>query len=481
MMKRIITYIFLVTLSIGLVSPGLNPVSAQSIAELEKELQELKDERSTINSEEEDATSKIKKNEEEQAQVQAKINEIDGELFVTEANIASKQQEINETNNEIAELENSITETEKQISETEAELEELAEKIADLIQRIEERDVLIKNRLRSIQHNGGNINYLQVLFGSQNFGDFINRATAVSKIYDSDRSIMSSQENDKADLEDTEKEVEDKKEQLVADKAKLDDEKDAVESKRATLLAQQRELSNLKAQLNQQRDSQVATANELEEEFFELEELKMSIEDQRQILADQEEVLKTVLAKKREEERLAEEARKAEEARLAQLAEEQAKGGGADPTPAPAPSSPSIGGGKLGIPVGGSYRTTSPYGMRTHPIFGTQRMHTGIDFARSSQSAAAPPIVSSEAGIVVSAGVRGGYGNTVVIHHYDMNLTTLYAHLASMSVSRGDTVTKGQQIGIMGTTGNSTGIHLHFEVFEGTYGENRVDPMIHLQ
>lgn len=185
-------------------------------------------------------------------------------------------------------------------------------------------------------------------------------------------------------------------------------------------------------------------------------------------------LLKTVLAEKREEER------KAEEARLAQLAEEQAKNGEA-PTPAPAPSTPSTGGGKLGIPVGGSYRTTSPYGMRTHPIFGNQRMHTGIDFARSSQSAAAPSIVSSEAGIVVSAGVRGGYGNTVVIYHYDMNLTTLYAHLASMSVSGGDTVTKGQQIGVMGTTGNSTGIHLHFEVFEGTYGENRVDPMKYLQ
>ncbi len=458
MMKRIITYIFLVTLSIGLVSPGLNPVSAQSIAELEKELQELKDERSTINSEEEAATSKIKKNEEEQAQVQAKINEIDGELFVTEANIASKQQEINETNNEIAELENSITETEKQISKTEAELEELAEKIEDLIQRIEERDVLIKNRLRSIQHNGGNINYLQVLFGSQSFGDFINRATAVSKIYDSDRSIMSSQENDKADLEDTEKEVEDKKEQLVADKAKLDDEKAAVESKRATLLAQQRELSNLKAQLNQQRDSQVATASELEEEFFELEELKMSIEDQRQILADQERILKDLLA--------------AEKDRLAQLADE---------TPNNQTPAPSLGGGTLGIPVGGSYRTSSPYGVRIHPITRVEKMHTGIDFARASHNDPAPPIVSAESGIVVSAGRRGGYGNTVVIYHDGVGLTTLSAHLASMSVSTGDTVSKGQQIGIMGTTGNSTGIHLHFEVFEGTYGENRVDPMKHLQ
>src|SRR5699024_4741514 len=113
--------------------------------------------------------------------------------------------------------------------------------------------------------------YLQVLFGAQSFGDFINRATAVSKIHESDRTIMSAQESDKAELEATEVEVEEKKDQLVADKAKLEDEKASVESKRATLVAQQQELSNLQAQLNQQRDSQVATASELEEEFFELE------------------------------------------------------------------------------------------------------------------------------------------------------------------------------------------------------------------
>lgn len=457
MMKRFITYILLVILSIGIVSPGLNPVSAKSIAELEKELQDLKAERSTINSEESDAESKIKENEQQQAKVQEKINQLDGEIFATESNIASKQEEINVTNGEIQALENSIAETEGQIEATEAELEELANKIEELIERIEERDVLIKNRLRSMQHSGGSINYLQVLFGAQSFGDFINRATAVSKIHESDRTIMSAQESDKAELEATEVEVEEKKDQLVADKAKLEDEKASVESKRATLVAQQQELSNLQAQLNQQRDSQVATASELEEEFFELEELKMSIEDQRQIIADQERILKDLLV--------------AEKDRLAQLADE---------TPNNQTPAPSLGGGTLGIPVGGSYRTSSPYGVRIHPITGVEKMHTGIDFARASHNDAAPPIVSAESGIVVSAGVRGGYGNTVVIYHEEIGLTTLYAHLDSISVSAGQTVSRGQQIGIMGTTGQSTGIHLHLEVFEGAYPNNRVNPAKYL-
>lgn len=500
-MKRQINLILMIVLSLVIFIPSFNSVSAQSIAELQKELKDLESERSSIDGEESDAKSQIADNERRQQEVKNKINDIDGQLETTEININTKQQEINATNAEISNLEASISETEAQISDTEAELEKLEselkeleselktleaeivilnEEIEKLIVRIEERDLLIKNRLRSMQHNGGNINYLQVLFGAQSFGDFINRVTAVTKILDSDRTIMSAQNEDKANLEDkrvvventrvavedtrdtvedTRDTVEDKKTKLVADKAGLDHQKSQFESKRATLVAQQQELTNLQAQLGQQRTTQVTVVGELEEEFFQLEELKMSIEDQRQILADQERVLAKLLEQRKEEER------------LAQLAKESEKNEDKAPVSSTA----------LRIPVGGGYRITSGYGMRTHPIFGVPRMHTGVDFARSSFSAASPPIVSAEAGIVVSTGRLGGYGNTVVVYHIDVGLTTLYAHLATISVSPGQMVSRGQQLGIMGTTGDSTGIHLHFEVFEGQYGGTRVNPMKYLQ
>ncbi|HHU18955.1 MAG TPA: peptidoglycan DD-metalloendopeptidase family protein [Bacilli bacterium] len=444
-MKRFITYILLVIFMIGIVSPGLNPVSAKSIAELEKELQALKDERSTINSEESDAKSKIKENERQQSIVQEKINQLDGEIFATESNIASKQEEINVTNGEIQALENSIAETEGQIEATEEELEELADQIEELIERIEERDVLIKNRLRSMQHSGGSINYLQVLFGSQSFGDFINRATAVSKIYESDRTIMSAQERDKSDLEDTEVEVEEKKDQLVADKEKLDAEKVEVESKRATLLAQQNELSNLKAQLNQQRDTQVATANELEEEHYHLEEAKLSLEEQRQVIADQEKLLNELKDKK-----------------IAQLANEEQQNSGSN--------------GSLIWPNGGT--VTSEYGMRHHPIYKVDKLHGGIDIGGN----AGLEIRAAADGLVIGTYDSGttGFGRYIVIRHEEINMTTLYAHLSSVNVTAGQTVNQGEQIGVMGTTGSSTGVHLHFEVFEGKYGEGRVNPRTHL-
>lgn len=114
------------------------------------------------------------------------------------------------------------------------------------------------------------------------------------------------------------------------------------------------------------------------------------------------------------------------------------------------------GSGVLGIPVAAPI--TSGFGPRVHPILGTSRMHNGIDFGAGHGTS----IGASADGEVVWAGPRGGYGNTVIIDHGNA-LATLYAHQSSVSVSTGQTVTRGQTIGFVGTTGLSTGPHLHWE------------------
>ncbi len=106
-------------------------------------------------------------------------------------------------------------------------------------------------------------------------------------------------------------------------------------------------------------------------------------------------------------------------------------------------------------------RLSSPYGMRMHPILHRRKMHTGIDIARAGGT----PIKAAAAGRVISAGWRRGYGFCVIIDH-GSGMSTLYGHLqsGSMRVCRGQTVSRGQMIGRCGTTGLSTGNHLHFEV-----------------
>jgi len=108
-------------------------------------------------------------------------------------------------------------------------------------------------------------------------------------------------------------------------------------------------------------------------------------------------------------------------------------------------------------PVSG--RITSSYGPRVHPILGTTRLHTGIDFG----SAYGTAIAAAAAGTVIHASGFGGYGNTVIIDHGG-GMSTLYAHQSSINVSNGAVVETGDTIGFVGSTGLSTGPHLHFEV-----------------
>jgi murein DD-endopeptidase MepM/ murein hydrolase activator NlpD len=120
---------------------------------------------------------------------------------------------------------------------------------------------------------------------------------------------------------------------------------------------------------------------------------------------------------------------------------------------------------KLSLPVSG--HISSGFGARTDPINGHKQFHRGIDFAAPSGT----PIKAVEEGRVIFSGKSPQYGNVVVIEHPDQT-QTLYAHLAERDVDQGDQVTRQQLIGKVGSTGHSTGPHLHFEVLEQHHNVN---------
>lgn len=107
---------------------------------------------------------------------------------------------------------------------------------------------------------------------------------------------------------------------------------------------------------------------------------------------------------------------------------------------------------------------TSLFGWRTHPIFGDRRFHTGTDLGAPEGT----PVVATQNGEVQVAEYLGGYGLTVILRHADGSLETRYAHLSRILVRPGETVEQGEVIGLVGSTGNSTGPHLHFELRELT-------------
>ncbi|MFO7152647.1 MAG: peptidoglycan DD-metalloendopeptidase family protein [Bacillota bacterium] len=110
-------------------------------------------------------------------------------------------------------------------------------------------------------------------------------------------------------------------------------------------------------------------------------------------------------------------------------------------------------------PAPSSRRITSEYGWRVHPIYNSRRFHTGIDIGAPMGS----NVVAAESGEVIYAGSYGGYGNTIIIDHGG-GISTLYAHLSKILVKVGQEVKRGDRIGLVGSTGISTGPHLHFEV-----------------
>ncbi|MFZ0142175.1 MAG: peptidoglycan DD-metalloendopeptidase family protein [Aeromicrobium sp.] len=125
--------------------------------------------------------------------------------------------------------------------------------------------------------------------------------------------------------------------------------------------------------------------------------------------------------------------------------------------PVPAPPVGPSGDGTLRRPVGGP--VTSSFGTRVHPVTGARKLHDGTDFGVPCGT----PVHAAGAGTVVSRGVRGAYGNQVVVQHGD-GLETSYNHLASQSVGVGERVTTSTIVGRVGSTGLSTGCHLHFMV-----------------
>lgn len=175
--------------------------------------------------------------------------------------------------------------------------------------------------------------------------------------------------------------------------------------------------------------------------------------------AAQDELRAQLAAEEKRQAGAAEKARQQQASLITQIAELQAE---SDQIAAllrsKSKGTPVAGNGVLASPIPGA-TITSSYGNRVHPIYGTVKLHAGIDY----RAASGTTIRSAGAGTVVSVGWRGGYGMTTLIDHGN-GLATLYAHQSSTSVTVGQSVVRGQSIGKSGATGNVTGPHLHFEV-----------------
>lgn len=390
---------------------------ATTLSELKDEKNQVETKKNELNSSINAKSNAISSIEEKQQKLVDQIQTLNAEIEKTNSNIQAVSSEIKVANNEIATLKSSIEELER---------------------KIKERDELLQERARAIQASGS-VSYLDVLLGSNSFVDFIDRFSAVNTLLEADRQIMRDQKEDKQTLE---------------------EQKQVLEEKRQKLEGKKTELQNLKTSLDGQKAEKNKLVDELEKEQEKLKTEKVLLEKEySEALEISEELQKQIIS---EQNRLAEIARQEEARRKAAAAAAAAAGnanGGSSSSTVNAPQS----NGTWIKPTNG--RLTSPYGWRN--LGAGPEFHYGIDLANKTGT----PIWAAADGVVSYAAPLSSYGNVVILtHSIDGAIyTTVYAHLSAFNVSVGSVVTQGQQIAAMGSTGRSTGPHLHFELHNGTW------------
>ncbi len=361
---------------------------------------------------------------------------------ITSDSIKDKQQQIQQAEKEKKELQNGLSdlkaikkslESKKKdlknyITELDGNLAKIEENIAALKLQItaKEGDIAVaqaeldaatekeNNQKESMYarikmvYEQGNASWADVLLTAQSFGDFLNKADYVEKVIAYDHQMWE-------EYKDSRQYVELCKEQLELEKEVLDQAKATVEQEQAALedLIEQKgkDLLAYESDINNQAQAIKEYEAEIQAQKEEIEALEAAInEEKKQILASNGIVL-------------------------------------------------TYDGGQFKMPLASYTRISDDYGWRMHPILNRQQFHNGVDFASPKGTA----IYAAYDGVVVAATYSSTMGNYVMVDHGD-NLYTIYMHASKLYVSKDDIVVRGETIAAVGSTGRSTGNHLHFSV-----------------
>lgn len=327
------------------------------------------------------------------------------------------QEQINDANNKLNEVEEKLSENmqkiqeiDERITKSQSELEKINKKIEDLMQEIEQNEKSLKqieeqyNNLKQLCqeriiaiYEMPKLQYLDVLLNSTSMTKFISNYYVLKELMEYDKELLTTVENQLRQIENTKNELSEQKKELVEDKQ--------ASLKKAQVLA------NIKTVRNKYIEQLTEEEKKLQADIDEYNTKFAEVEAEIKLLA------------------------------LNSISEDYL-------------------GGVMAWPVPGYTTITSTYGMRTHPITGVYKLHTGIDIGGAPVGTS---FVAAANGMVTKACYNAAYGNMVIIDHGG-GVQTLYAHGDSISVEVGQVVSTGDEVLKVGSTGYSTGPHAHFEI-----------------
>lgn len=341
-----------------------------------------------------------------QTEINAQKDEVQSRINELDTQVATlmDQKTVLDEKNQLAQQE--IEVIDEQIALYDELIEKKAEEYAKAQEQETEQKAALRVRMRAMEESGS-VSYLAILFNATDFSDLLARLDYVSNVMDKDKEVEDSYKAAK----------------LAAAEAKTEYENTQEEQKEKKTEAEAK-----KAQLEQDIADADALILELEGN---IDEYRAQVEEFDASTAALESQINSLV-----------------EALEAQQSAGNVTGGAV------------VGTGSYVWPLPGYYPTSNTYGNRYHPILHYYRWHGGTDIGAPSGT----PIVAADSGtVIISTYNAGGYGNYVTISHGG-GRTTVYGHMSSRAVQAGDVVTQGQTIGYVGSTGLSTGPHLHFEV-----------------
>lgn len=369
-------------------------------------------------------TSEKNQNSQQQKEVQQEKDKITAEKNQTVQEVEELNTKISGYESQISELNTKISNLNNQIAEKESEINQAEDDYAT-------QKELLEKRLVAMQESG-DTTYLDVLLNSKGIIDFISNYYLISEMAKSDTELL--------------KEIQNRKTEIESAKQGLEVDKNELATAKASVEGVQTQLKSAKAE----KDKHVAELTEDEKE------LQAKIDE----LAQANKAIDSKIQKIQEE--------------IRKAAEEAEKNKGGSTSGGISISAPSAAG--FIFPVPTSYKT-----ITTELYYSSGQYHGAVDFGSGGINGQ-PIYAVADGKVVISERLNGSYGNYIIIYHNN-GLFTLYAHGqdGSRTVQAGQTVKQGQQIMRVGSTGNSSGPHLHFEVrtFPGNYS-NRVDPRLYL-
>ena len=354
---------------------------------------------------------KLSSLEEQKTEIKKELDSTASKVSDVEATRAALQKEIALTKEEIDTVKAYIARLQDQIDVKSTELEAAQQALA-------EKEDTFAETVRTT-YEEGEISYLEVLLNSSSFSDLLNRIEIVSSIMDDNKKIVAEYTAAKEDIQQKRDDLQKTQDEQVQYQDNLNYKSEELKSSEEQQKALQ---ESLEAYQKEQKAEYERISNEMD-----------SVSDQ-----------------------IAEQSRKEAAAAAAAAAAAKKKGTTSNQVTTTATRYS----GTFTWPLPGYTNASSVYGWRTHPIYGTRKFHKGEDIPAPTGAA----IVAAASGTVTTAGWVSGYGNYTVINHGG-GVMTAYGHQSAIYVSVGQTVSAGQTIGAVGSTGNSTGPHLHFEVY----------------